>query len=121
MDTRTAGEVPDPRARGRGEIDRQVMHRAGFAALLLGVVCLGLLMVPAPGCKQASKFNPFERKDTLGRVIASVYDVKLHESELAQLNTKDKNKEDSTSMVREYVNNWVKQQLLLRKANENLN
>ncbi|MCX6190587.1 MAG: hypothetical protein NTW54_13525 [Bacteroidetes bacterium] len=71
-------------------------------------------------CKQASKYNPFEKKDTRGKVIAKVYDVELFESDLASLNSKEKSRDDSVAMAREFVNNWVKQQLLLKKANLNL-
>lgn len=83
----------------------------------LGWVLLILFFVQ---CKQAAKFNPFAHQDNKGRTIAKVYEAELYESDLALLNTKDKNKEDSTALVKEFVNNWVKQQLLIKKANENL-
>lgn len=72
-------------------------------------------------CREAKKLNPFaEHDEPKGRVIAKVFDAQLYESDLQVLDMKKKNPQDSASMVRDYVNNWVKQQLLLRKANENL-
>ncbi len=71
-------------------------------------------------CKQAERYNPFSKKDTHGKTIATVYEARLYESDLVALNTKEKNKEDSLALVKEFINNWVKQQLLLKKANENL-
>ena len=79
-----------------------------------------LLLFVFAECKQAKRLNPFGKKDTKGRVIAKVYDTQLYESDLELLNTKDKNNQDSTSLITEYINNWIKQQLLLKKANDNL-
>ncbi len=72
-------------------------------------------------CREAKKLNPFSpTDDAKGRVIARVFDAVLYDSDLALLDMKNKNTQDSTLMARDYVNNWVKQQLLLKKANENL-
>jgi hypothetical protein len=73
------------------------------------------------GCKEANKLNPFVKKqDPKGRTIARVYDAELYESDLALLNAGHKSDKDSTELVKTFINNWIKQQLLLKKANDNL-
>ena len=86
----------------------------------VSVFIILLIFLITFSCKQAVKLNPFEKNNPKDKTIAKVYEIELHESDLALLNTKDKSREDSLVLVKEYINNWVKQQLLLRKANENL-
>jgi hypothetical protein len=81
---------------------------------------LALVLLSLTACRQAAKLNPFDKNNPEDKTIAKVYEVELHESDLALLNTKDKSKGDSLILVKEFINNWVKQQLLIKKANENL-
>jgi len=82
--------------------------------------CILIFLLLLTHCKDAIKLNPFEKKTTRGRVIARVYNSELYESDLGMLNTREKTRDDSLQMVKEFINNWVKQQLLLKKANDNL-
>jgi hypothetical protein len=85
----------------------------------LMLLVLGLLIIT--GCNQAAKLNPFvHNPGTKGKVIAKVFNAELYESDLALLNSGDKNQKDSIELVKTFINNWVKQQLLLKKADENL-
>jgi len=53
-------------------------------------------------------------------VIAQVGEKKLYQSELAQIIPKEIESQDSTLMANDYTRKWVKQELLIQKANENL-
>lgn len=54
------------------------------------------------------------------KVVAQVGDKKLLQSELAQIIPKNLEEQDSLLLANEYVRKWVKQELLIQKANENL-
>ncbi|MFW6310026.1 MAG: hypothetical protein ACOC1D_02905 [Prolixibacteraceae bacterium] len=61
------------------------------------------------------------RKDNDGSdVIAEVGEIQLHLSEIAHVLPDDLEKEDSISMAQDYINKWIKRQLLIQKAEENL-
>ncbi|MFW5831157.1 MAG: hypothetical protein ACOCVA_02820 [Prolixibacteraceae bacterium] len=61
------------------------------------------------------------RKDNDGSdVIAEVGETQLHLSEIAHVLPDDLEKEDSISMAQDYINKWIKRQLLIQKAEENL-
>jgi len=53
-------------------------------------------------------------------VIAQVGEKKLLQSELSQIIPTNIDQQDSILMADEYVRKWVKQELLIQKANENL-
>ncbi len=53
-------------------------------------------------------------------IIAEVGEKKLLQSELSLIIPKNIETEDSTLMANEYIRKWVKQELLIQKANENL-
>jgi len=53
-------------------------------------------------------------------VIAQVGEKKLLQSEIAQIIPSEITEQDSSLMADEYVKKWVKQELLIKKANENL-
>lgn len=53
-------------------------------------------------------------------VLARVKDIYLYESEIRSIIPAGANPADSLTMVRNYVNNWVKDQLLVHKAEQNL-
>ncbi|MGV8947208.1 MAG: peptidyl-prolyl cis-trans isomerase [Lutibacter sp.] len=52
--------------------------------------------------------------------IARVNDTYLYKDELTEVFSKDISKQDSILLVNNYINNWIKQQLLLSKAQLNL-
>lgn len=53
-------------------------------------------------------------------VVAKVGDNKLYLTELSKIVPVGMNKEDSTIIADDYIKKWVKQELLIQKANENL-
>jgi hypothetical protein len=58
--------------------------------------------------------------DTDDKVIAKVGEKTLLQSEIDQIIPKNIEVEDSILMANDYVRKWVKQELLIKKANENL-
>jgi hypothetical protein len=87
-------------------------------SLLVLFACLFFLS----GCKEATRLNPFVHKqENKGRALARVYNAELYESDLALLNAGHKSEKDSAELVKTFINNWIKQQLLLKKADDNLN
>ena len=59
-------------------------------------------------------------EDSTNRVIAQVGERKLMQSELDNIVPGDLSKQDSTVMADDYIRKWVKQELVILKANENL-
>ena len=53
-------------------------------------------------------------------VVAEVNDKKLYASDLAEIIPNDITNEDSVLMANDYIKKWVKQELVIQKANENL-
>jgi hypothetical protein len=53
-------------------------------------------------------------------VVAEVNDRKLFADDLADIIPTDIGQEDSALIAREYIEKWVKQELIIQKANENL-
>lgn len=60
------------------------------------------------------------RKEVTPQTVARVNDVYLYKKDLTAIFTKDISKQDSITLVNNYINNWIKQQLLLSKAQLNL-
>jgi len=60
------------------------------------------------------------KKDNTREVVARVNDVYLYKDDLRAVFAKDITKQDSITLVNNYINNWIKQQLLLSKAQLNL-
>lgn len=59
-------------------------------------------------------------EDADNKVIARVGEKTLTQNEIAQIIPKNIEIEDSALMANDYVRKWVKQELLIKKANENL-
>ncbi|HSO87992.1 MAG TPA: hypothetical protein VLQ91_15675 [Draconibacterium sp.] len=53
-------------------------------------------------------------------VVAQVGEKKLLQSDLAQFIPADMEEQDSMLMANDYIRKWVKQELMIKKANENL-
>lgn len=60
------------------------------------------------------------KQDDSNPVVAKVYDIYLYVSDLEGIVPSQISKDDSIIIVRNYINNWVKKQLMLRKAEINL-
>ena len=54
------------------------------------------------------------------KAVAKVGDIVLYQSNLIEILPKNSSKEDSILLVNDYINKWVKQELLIQKADENL-
>ncbi|SDW71216.1 hypothetical protein SAMN05444411_10228 [Lutibacter oricola] len=67
-----------------------------------------------------SSCNYFTLKKEESKIVARVNTAYLYEKDLAKVVTNGVSKQDSTLLVNNYINNWVKQQLLLSKAELNL-
>jgi len=52
--------------------------------------------------------------------IAKVGDKVLYQSNISEMLPKNSTSEDSILLVNDYINKWIKQQLLIQKADENL-
>lgn len=55
-----------------------------------------------------------------GAKVARVYDAVLYEEDIREVMPSGLSEEDSTIWVRKYVNNWGKEQLIIKKAEFNL-
>lgn len=64
--------------------------------------------------------NCKNNKTTEKIVVAEVSDNKLYASDLSEIIPSGLQKGDSAVMADDYINKWVKQELLIQKANENL-
>lgn len=74
-------------------------------------VLLGLILF---GCK-------FFEKEPVEEVLAKVGPKQLFISELREVIPSDYSGADSAAMAEDYINKWIKQELLVQKAEENLN
>ncbi|WP_372746323.1 peptidyl-prolyl cis-trans isomerase [Lutibacter sp.] len=64
--------------------------------------------------------NYFTFKDSKKEALARVKDTYLYKEDLKNIFNADLSEQDSILLVNSYINNWVKQQLLLSKAQINL-
>jgi hypothetical protein len=71
-------------------------------------ICLGLLLSFC-SCKQKNE------QDTVD-IVASVGNIHLPADELSELAGNAYNPEDSVMIVREYVNTWIRKQLMVKQA-----
>lgn len=53
-------------------------------------------------------------------LVATVFDYKLNKSDLKGIVPPNTSKEDSLAIVTNYINNWVKEKVILNKAEKNL-
>ncbi len=65
-------------------------------------------------------FDLEQKSNDYSRLIASVYNINLYEKDVIDLIPTNSTKEDSLLLVKSIVNSWAKQQLLLKKAEDNL-
>ena len=79
------------------------------------IVMLMLLQVLV-GCNYFKK----EKKPS-DQVIARAFDKYLYSENLREIVPKGASYKDSITIIRNYINNWLKQQVVLKKAEDNLN
>lgn len=82
---------------------------------MLAVICGCLLFLILDGCKKKSTLS-----DTSERVIARVYDKYLYVSDIRNVVPKGASKNDSITIIRSFVQNWIQQQAVLKRAEDNL-
>jgi hypothetical protein len=61
-----------------------------------------------------------QNNDTNKQPIAKIHDNYLYLSDIREIIPNNKTKEDSLLIAKNYINNWIKKQLLLKKAELNL-
>lgn len=76
-----------------------------------------VLFFLTPGCGNPNATKPSNDK---GQLVARVYNYKLYKSDLAELVPDGSTAEDSLRIVKSYINNWVREMVLVKKAEDNL-
>lgn len=66
-------------------------------------------------------FGSCHREDDESPVVASVYGHELHQSDLQRLEVEGLRSEDSLAIVNNYIDQWVRQMVMLSKAEKNVN
>ena len=64
-------------------------------------------------------FSVKDKKEKTSEIVAIVNTEKLFKDDIKQILPKEISKEDSTVLVRSFINDWAVKQLLLRKAENN--
>lgn len=82
---------------------------------MLAIICGCLLFLTFHGCKEKSVTS-----DASERVIARVYDKYLYVSDIRNVVPKGASKNDSLTIIRSFVQNWIQQQAVLKRAEDNL-
>lgn len=80
--------------------------------LKTSIVSVLLLLLGA-----CSYFKPKQQE----KAIARVFDKYLYESDIEKIVAKNIKGKDSVELVKNYIDNWIRQNLLLHKAEQNLN
>ena len=58
-----------------------------------------------------------QRSENEGKPVAKVYENVLYEKDLNEILPDNISKEDSLIFVKNYINKWAREQLLVQKAN----
>jgi len=77
--------------------------------LVIGILLLGLV-----GCRY------FKKSEPIGQPVARVFDKYLYSSDLKGVVSPGTSSEDSIEVVKNYINNWIRQELLAHHAESNL-
>ncbi|MFM2018323.1 MAG: hypothetical protein RL007_1979 [Bacteroidota bacterium] len=88
---------------------RQLYKRTGVI-LLMALVCF------IASCRESEETSDVNK----GRVVATVYGYSLYESDLVDAVPAGLTTEDSTRRAESFINSWVREMLLLSKAQSNL-
>ena len=84
--------------------------------MLGATVFTGLVFLLATGCDRIQNI----RKETPEEAVARVHDKFLYKSDLSQIILPGTSSEDSAIVVNSYIQNWIKKQLVLYRAEANL-
>ncbi len=76
-----------------------------------------ILVAITPSCRFLEKFDE-EKKEN---AVARVHDKFLYESEVRKVIAPGSTREDSSLLAANFIQNWIKQQLILYQAETNLN
>ncbi len=79
----------------------------------INIISVALISLSIFSCSYLKK----EKND---EVVARVYDKYLDKTDLLKIVPQDVKSKDSEIVVKNYINNWIKQNLILHKAEENL-
>lgn len=82
---------------------------------MLAVICGCLLFLIFNGCKEKNITS-----DASERVLARVYDKYLYVADIRNVVPKGASKNDSLTIIRSFVQNWIQQQAVLKRAEDNL-
>lgn len=88
------------------------MNLSAFNISRLLVISFAVFLVALASCGSSDK-------KTEG-IVARVYDQYLYKSDIIGIVPDGTSKKDSISIVRNYINNWIKQKLVLYTAEKNL-
>jgi hypothetical protein len=80
---------------------------SGITKLFLFAVLIALMV----GCKTKND----------EKIIATAFDYSLYQSDIIGIVPKGSSKMDSTTIIKNYINNWIRQKIVLHKAEKNLN
>lgn len=88
------------------------LPRSYGAMVLSGLICFLLI----------SSCNYLKKRDieTTGNAIARVHDKYLYAEDISRMIGQGTSKEDSALLANNYIQNWIKQQVILHKAETNL-
>lgn len=78
------------------------------------ILVIGLLLFGLVGCRY------FKKSESVGEPIARVFDKYLYLSDLKGIVSPGTNAQDSVDIVKNYINNWIRQELLAHHAETNL-
>ena len=77
-----------------------------------------MLIMLLPLCISCKFFS--KDKKPADHAIAKAYDKYLLDTDLADIIPKGTSLKDSITIIHNYINNWLKQQVVLKKAEDNL-
>ncbi len=92
------------------------MQASGVNTSKLWLSIIGCLFFFTFSC---SKFKKQETKNTEG-IIARVFDRKLYLADVKNIVPKGTSHNDSITIIKNYIQNWARQQVVLKKAEDNL-
>lgn len=78
------------------------------------ILSIGLLLFVLVGCRYLKKSEPE------GQPVARVFEKYLYSSDLKGVVSRGTSSKDSTEVVKNYISNWIRQELLVHHAETNL-
>ena len=78
------------------------------------ILIIGLLLFGLVGCRY------FKKSEPVGQSVARVFEKYLYSSDLKGVVSPGTSSQDSLDIVKNYINNWIRQELLVHHAETNL-